>query len=185
MRRSTRRTDAMSGPAKRTRAATAGGASGSAQEVAALPTKKRRQQRSTRAPPEPESSDPLSSTVLGVPRGLDSAERAVGSDSDDGGNEYTSSEDGGDDDSSSSSDDDDTDVSELHQHLPVDDGSPAVTLDMVVWGTGLGRLQVCEHRLSWHPCRKRRVLAGYHYEQGITQLRYAHAAYNAGVLNTA
>ena len=167
MRRSTRRTDAVSGPAKRTRAATAGGASGSAQEVAALPNKRKRQQRSTRAPPEPESSDPLSSTVLDVPRGLDSAARAAGSDSDGGGNEDTSPDDGGDGDSSSSSDGDDTDVPELDQSHPVDDSSPAVTLDMVVWGTGLGRLQVYEHRLSWQSCSVRHVLACLHSEQGI------------------
>ena len=144
MRRSTRRADAMSGPAKRTRAATAGAASGAANEPArvARPTKKRRQQRPTLAPPEPESSECPSSTVLEAPQ--DSAEQSAGNDTDGSGSEEdTSPDDGSGENPSSSSDDGDTDVSDVDMRPPVDDGSPPITLDMVVWGTGLGRLQVC------------------------------------------
>lgn len=156
MRRSSRLAGA--GPARST-AATAG----AAPRVAAparqsqSPAGKRRLRRPKKAQPESEDTaapssqghkSPEDSEQLATQKGASSSDAGG---SDDGGGGGGGGHRGGGDGVSSSSEDQGSDVSDWSEHVPQGDGSAMVALDFVLWGTGLGRLQVSTPPLMFLP----------------------------------
>jgi hypothetical protein len=148
LRRSSRRADAMSGPAKRTRAATAGaplGAASSAQENAqvSLPGKRRRERRLREEVPDPHGGIHASSAKLVPPQALADVNLEAAEDSGD-----TSANHSSHDGAHKSSQAQEHDAPDGQNHLPAGDGSTAVPVDMMFWTIGLGRLQVRQQTLS-------------------------------------